>query len=75
MDGLVTVKLTAPTGTKGDLTLNFHGINGIYTQVLKSTPGSPTLKLDLTSVPPDVYVKMQDGTWNASVPGTTSAHQ
>ncbi len=74
MDGLVTVKLTAPTGTKGDLTLNFHGINGIYTQAFKNqTPGSPTLKLDLTSVPPDVYVKMQDGTWNASVPGTTSA--
>ena len=71
MDGIVTVKLTAPSGTSGDLTLIFSGTKHNYTQVYTGqTPGSHTLKLDLTQVPPDTY-DSADGTWKANVPSVS----
>ena len=62
INGIVTVKLTAPTGTRGDLTLKFQRTKGTYTQVFKNqTPGTRVLNLDLTSVPADTYNSVSDG--------------
>ena len=66
-DGTVKVKLVAPGGTAGDLTLNLYGENDTYTQDFTSlSPGSQKLDFDLTSVPPDTY-STADGTWNANL--------
>jgi hypothetical protein len=77
MNGNVAVKLTAPSGTTGDLTLNFYGATSIQNQVLdinlfpSQVPGSQALKLDFDSVPPAIY-STADGTWNATLPGATA---
>jgi hypothetical protein len=78
MNGNVTVKLTAPSSTTGDLTLNFYGTTNIQNQVLdinlylNQVPGSQALKLNFDSVPPAIY-STADGTWNAMLPGTSTA--
>ena len=68
MDGVVTVKLTAPSGTSGDLDLYVHGENYDPDKDFANlSPGSQKLDLDLEWIPADIY-STADGTWNATVP-------
>jgi hypothetical protein len=73
INGIVTVKLTGPSGTTGDLTLSLSGTTQNYKQTFPGlAPGSHTLKLTLPSVPRDTYDSVNgDGAsmWQANVPG------
>jgi hypothetical protein len=72
-DGVLRVKLVAPSGTTGDLNLNLNGENDTYTQDFSSlSPGSQKHNFDLTSVPPDTY-STADGTWDADLPDGSGA--
>ena len=77
MDGMVKVKLVAPSGTSGDLSLNLNGENDTYSQDFSNlSPGSQKLDLEFDSVAPDIY-STADGTWNANLPngsGTQSVN-
>jgi hypothetical protein len=75
MNGNVSVKLTAPSGTNGDLTLNLYGQqnSSIYTLLDSGlAEGSKELKLSLEGVQPDVY-PTADGTWDANLPSTSTS--
>ena len=73
MNGIVTVKLTAPSSTKGDLNLDFNGAdaNGLELSQVPFTalaPGSQNLKLPFDkTILPGIY-PMANGTWDATVP-------
>ena len=75
-DLIMKVKLTAPSGTKGDLTLNLYGGVNIQNQNLvvnlfpNEVPGSQDLKLDFNYVPPAIYTT-SDGTWDVNFPGAS----
>jgi len=77
MNNNVTVKLTAPSGTTGDLTLSFTGTNTngveIYVPLFSNlSTGSQTLELPFDDVTPAIYT-FANGTWNAMLPGTSTA--
>jgi hypothetical protein len=77
MNGIVTVKLTAPSGTTGDLNLILNGSDnsGLELSQIPFTalaPGSQDLKLTFDTILPGIY-PMADGTWNAMLPGTSTA--
>jgi hypothetical protein len=62
-DGILTVDLTGPSGTSGDLTLTLSGSNQKYSQTFPALqPGSQTLDLTLANMAADTY-KSVDGTW------------
>jgi hypothetical protein len=75
-DLIVKVKLTAPSGTKGDLNLDFNGAdaNGLELSQVPFTalaPGSQNLRLPFdNTILPGIY-PMANGTWDATVPGVT----
>jgi hypothetical protein len=77
MDGNLTVNLTAPSGTTGDLNLVFNGSNDSGPETSNApftalAPGSQELQLDFDSISPGIY-PMAKGTWNAMLPGTSTA--
>jgi hypothetical protein len=70
MNGNVTVKLTAPSGTTGDLTLDLYGQQYASIYILLDAglaTGSQNLKLSFDGVPPDIY-PTANGTWVATLP-------
>ena len=67
VNGIVTVKLTAPSGITGDLTLYLMAADQYYTQTFSAlSPGSHTLKFSLPTIPPDTYISA-NGDWNTSL--------
>jgi hypothetical protein len=77
MDGNVTVNLTAPSGTTGDLNLIFNGSDASG-QVLSQAPftalapGSQKLQLPFDDILPGIYT-MADGSWDALLPGASTS--
>jgi len=72
MNGNVTVNLTAPSGTTGDLNLNLYGVQNFNTyskQFSSLGPGLQNLELDFDYVQPDIY-STADGQWNAGANGS-----
>jgi hypothetical protein len=72
MNGNVTVKLTALSGTTGDVFLNLYGVQNFNTyskQFSSLGPGSQNLELDFNYVQPDIY-KTADGEWYAGANGS-----
>ncbi len=77
MNGNITVKLTAPSGTTGDLTLDFNGSSASGTELSQApftalAPGSQELQLPFDSILPGIY-PMANGTRDATLPGTSTA--
>lgn len=66
-DGIVTVNLTGPSGTSGDLTLSFTGSKQQYSQTFPALqPGTHILDLTLSDVTADKYTSV-DGTWATNI--------
>jgi hypothetical protein len=77
MNGNVTVKLTAPAGTTGNLNLDFNGsdASGLelsQTPFTTQTLGSQNLQLPFDTILPGIY-PMANGTWDAMIPGASTA--
>jgi hypothetical protein len=77
MNGNVTVKLTAPSGTTGDLNLIFNGSDASGQELSQVpftalSPGSQDLKLTFDTILPGIY-PMANGSWNAMLPGASTA--
>ncbi|MFZ1086963.1 MAG: hypothetical protein WAN35_18520 [Terracidiphilus sp.] len=77
MNGNVTVKLTAPAGTTGELNLDFNGSDNSGLQLSQATfpaltPDSQNLQLpSFDTILPGIY-PMANGNWNALIPGNSS---
>jgi len=79
MNGIVTVDLSAPTGTVGDLNLVVNGSDSTgqeLSQVLFNAlaPGSQDLNLTFDTVLPGIYT-VANGDWNPVVPPSSSPQQ
>lgn len=73
MNGNITVSLTAPGGTTGDLNLVFNGSDASGPKTSPApftalTPGSQELQLPFDAILPGIY-PTANGTWNAMLPG------
>lgn len=76
MNGNVTVKLNAPSGTTGDLNLDFNGADASgqeLSQAPFATPtlGSQNLQLPFDIILPGIY-PIANGTWVATLPGVST---
>jgi len=74
-NGNVTVNLSAPSGTTGDLMLDFNGSDASGPELAQApfpalSPGTQTLQLTFDSIDPGIY-PMANGTWDANVPGAS----
>ncbi len=77
MDGNVTVNLTAPSGTTGDLNLDFNGSDASALELSQApftalSPGEQELQLPFDTILPGIYT-MANGSWDALVPGVAAA--